>query len=79
MKFPLDKLKTKRNKNVFLGIEVLRMILSFLIVVVHCHNKNGEDIKFQSFSFTALPLYFPTFLLFLFIFHLDYSYQKILI
>ena len=56
MKFPLDKLKTKRNKNVFLGIEVLRMILSFLIVVVHCHNKNGEDIKFQSFSFTALPL-----------------------
>ena len=37
------------------------MILSFLIVVVHCHNKNGEDIKLKTFSFTALSFYVPTF------------------
>ena len=59
----------KNNKFNYLGIEILRMALSFLIVVVHCNNiKNIKNIKFLKFVFLNLKFYVPTFFIISFYF-----------
>lgn len=59
--------KTK-SKKIYLGTEILRMILSFLIVVIHLHNKKGIEIKFKSFALLNLDFYVPTFFIISFYF-----------
>ena len=55
-------------KKLYLGTEILRMILSFFIVVVHLHNKNGTNIIFKSFAILNLEFYVPTFFIISFYF-----------
>ena len=69
----LKKLKIIRVKNenaakkkINLGIEFLRMILSFLIILVH--NFNPNRTKIQSFPIKNLPYYVPFFMLISFYF-----------
>ena len=43
----MEMIKTQYNsklstKQIYLGIEILRMFLSFLIVFVHCYKKNMQ-------------------------------------
>ena len=35
----------KSKKKIYLGIEILRMILSFFIIFVHCFDKNYAKTK----------------------------------
>ena len=51
----------KSNKKNYLGIEILRMILSFLIVIVHCSNFESLNITFLKFAWGNLKFYVPTF------------------
>jgi peptidoglycan/LPS O-acetylase OafA/YrhL len=60
-----DKTKIKK---IYLGTEILRMILSFLIVVIHLHNKRGSETKFKSFSTLNMHFYVPTFFIISFYF-----------
>lgn len=60
--------RKKNFKSIYLGVEVLRMILSFLIVVVHCYNKKYIKIKLLYFPFFCLCFYVPTFFLISFYF-----------
>ena len=64
--YQLDILNIKHKIN--LGIEILRMILSFLIVVIHCHNKKGDDTKILLFCYNTLCFYVPTFFIISFYF-----------
>ena len=63
----LNNDKTKIKK-IYLGTEILRMILSFLIVVVHFHNKRESKIKLKSFASLNLEFYVPTFFIISFYF-----------
>ena len=60
------KKESSATKKINLGIEFLRMILSFLIVLVHNFNANGT--KLQSFPINNLPYYVPFFMLISFYF-----------
>ena len=53
--------KSNNNKTINLGIQVLRMILAFLIVVIHCHKKKNVDIRFMNFAGFNLKYYVPSF------------------
>ena len=57
----------RKNKNINLGIELFRIILSFLIVVYHIHSRKNESylllfsIKYVGFytsSFFLISFYF---------------------
>lgn len=50
-----------KKKKIYLGIEILRMILSFLIVIVHFYNKNYAKTTILKFPFKNLCFYIPTF------------------
>ena len=63
----LNNDKTKIKK-IYLGTEILRMILSFLIVVIHFHNKRESKIKLKSFASLNLEFYVPTFFIISFYF-----------
>jgi len=67
----IKKLKGKNNnkgKKIFLGIEFLRMILSFLIVYIHCFSRSNAKSKFYLIPFKILCFYVPTFFLISFYF-----------
>ena len=68
-----NQLKTfqsvKSKKKIYLGIEILRMILSFLIVFVHCFDKNYAKTKLLLFPYKALPYYIPIFFIISFYFN----------
>ncbi len=60
----LKQLKGKKNnkvKSIFLGIEILRMILSFIIVYIHCFNKSKVKSIFYLLPYKYLCFYVPTF------------------
>lgn len=57
-----------KKKKLFLGIEILRMLLCLLIVIVHCYNQSFAYSKLFKFPFKALPFYVPTFFLISFYF-----------
>ena len=59
----------KSKKKIYLGIEILRMFLSFFIVVVHFFNKNYARTKYLLFPFKALCYYIPTFFVISFYFN----------
>ena len=56
------------EKKINLGIEVLRMILSFFIVVIHCCNSHNSNLKILHFHSRYSPFYVPTFFLISFFF-----------
>ena len=56
------------TKQIYLGIEVLRMILSFLIVFVHCFKKKYAKSKLLIIPFYCLIFYVPTFFIISFYF-----------
>ena len=66
----------KKIKKIYLGTEILRMILSFLIVVIHLHNKNGIEIKFKSFALLNSDFYVPTFFIISFYFSYEIFVSK---
>jgi len=59
----------KSKKKIYLGIEILRMILSFFIVVIHFFDKKYAKTKLLLFPFQALPYYIPTFFIISFYFN----------
>lgn len=59
----------KSKKKIYLGIEILRMFLSFFIVVVHFFNKKYARTRLLLFPFNALCYYIPTFLIISFYFN----------
>jgi len=59
----------KSKKEIYLGIEILRMILSFFIVVVHFFDKRNAKTKLLLFPFQVLPYYIPTFFIISFYFN----------
>jgi hypothetical protein len=59
----------KSKKKIYLGIEILRMFLSFFIVVVHAFNKYYARSKILLFPFNALFYYIPTFFVISFFFN----------
>ena len=59
----------KAKKKIYLGIEILRMFLSFFIVVVHFFNKNYARTKYLLFPFKALCYYIPKFFIISFYFN----------
>ena len=65
----LNNRKLKRKVN--LGIEILRMILSFLIVVIHFYNRSFATSPLRSFPFKNLGFYIPTFFVISFYFSHD--------
>lgn len=59
----------KSKKKIYLGIEILRMLFSFFIVVVHFFNKDYARRKILLFPFYALCYYIPTFFVISFYFN----------
>lgn len=57
-----------KKKKIYSGIEILRMILSFLILLVHCYNKSYSNNKSISFAYLLLGFYVPTFFIISFYF-----------
>ena len=57
-------LKTMKNIKINLGIEVLRSLLCFWIVIIHCSNLKKEHIKYLGKKFHV-----PTFILISFYFY----------
>ena len=51
-KFPIIKIDSKKNY-VNNGIQILRMILSYLILQFHCYNIRQTNNKILRFSFRA--------------------------
>ena len=64
------KLYNDKSKimKIYLGIEILRMILSFLIVVIHIHSKSGSKYKLIKFIFQNFEFYVPSFFIISFYF-----------
>jgi hypothetical protein len=58
-----------KKNNYYLGIEILRVILSFFIVLVHLFNKKYAKTKILLFPFHALPFYIPIFFIISFYFN----------
>ena len=52
------------------GIQILRMILSYLILQFHYYNIHQTNNKILRFCFSAVFFMFPHFLLFPIIFHI---------
>ena len=67
--FKLDKKKNKINN----GIQILRMILSYIILQFHCYNIHQTKNKILIFSFKAIFFYVPIF----FIISYYFSYKII--
>ena len=69
--------KKKNNKNnnkkIYLGIQLLRMILSFLIVIIHCFRISNKKSYLIILPFRLLCFYVPTF----FILSFYFSYNSI--
>jgi len=59
----------KLKKKLYLGIEILRMFLSFLIVVIHFFNIKFATTKLLRFPFNAIDYYIPTFFIISFYFN----------
>ena len=69
------KTKIPKTKRIYLGIECLRMILSFLIVSVHYGF--FEKNKLFYFAIRGLDFYVPTFFLIIYymqIYHIKKNY-----
>lgn len=58
----------KNKRKIYLGIEILRMILSFLIVIVHLYYKGYARKPILLFPFQNLCFYIPTFFIISFYF-----------
>lgn len=76
----INSLKDEENKinkkGVFLGIEILRAILAFFIVVRHFFKLDYEENYFTKFVFHCQPFYVPTFFLISFYFSFETFYSK---
>ena len=59
----------KSKKKIYLGIEILRMLLSFLIVYVHYFDKKYAKTVLLSLPYKALPYYIPIFFIISFYFN----------
>ena len=58
----------KNKKKINLGIELLRMILTFLIVYIHCYNTTSSNKKLLLFTLLFLEFFVPTFFIISFYF-----------
>jgi fucose 4-O-acetylase-like acetyltransferase len=56
------------NKKINLGIQLLRVILSFLIVILHCYDKSKIKSYLIKLTFRQLGYYVPTFFILSFYF-----------
>ena len=64
----LDGKYNNKVKSIYLGIEILRMILSFLIVYIHCYDSSNAKSKLQLLPFKYIRFYISTFFLISFYF-----------
>ena len=64
----INKREEETKKNINLGIQLLRMIFSFNIVVAHCLNKRYQNKLIYFFCLKGIHYYVPTFFLISFYF-----------